>query len=135
VVGLWKDNLGVEVHWHSLPWAEYLDRTYKAPPPVYVMGWLGDYPDPDNFLRVAVQLHSAWRHERYIEAIEQARCSSDQAQRMALYAQAERILAEEVPLLPLGYQRSHLLIKPWVKRYPISAVGGAFWKDVIIDPH
>jgi hypothetical protein len=38
-------------------------------------------------------------------------------------------------LLPLFYSRTHLLLKPWVKRYPISALGEFFWKDVVIEPH
>jgi ABC-type oligopeptide transport system substrate-binding subunit len=52
-----------------------------------------------------------------------------------LYAQAQRLLAEEVPLLPLSYSRLHLLVKPWVKRYPVSAIGQVFWKDVVLEPH
>jgi ABC-type oligopeptide transport system substrate-binding subunit len=54
---------------------------------------------------------------------------------MALYAQAERILAEEVPILPVDYDRKHFLIKPWVRRYPRSPNGTLFWKDVVIEPH
>jgi ABC-type oligopeptide transport system substrate-binding subunit len=86
-------------------------------------------------LRVGVQHHSVWRHEQYLEIIERARRLLDQEQRMELYAQAERILAEEVPILPVDYDRKHLLIKPWVKRYPMSATAALYWKDVVIEPH
>ena len=44
------------------------------------------------------------------------------------------LLAEEVPILPLTYEREHLLVKPWVSRYPTSATQAAFWKDVVIQP-
>lgn len=27
------------------------------------------------------------------------------------------------------------LVKPWVSKYPTSATGGQFWKDVVIEPH
>jgi len=43
--------------------------------------------------------------------------------------------AEEVPLLPLSYDRSRFLIKPWVKRYPLPALETTFWKDVVLEPH
>jgi oligopeptide transport system substrate-binding protein len=135
LVGQWKENLGVAIRWDSVGWGEILDRVQDAPPHIFFMGWVGDYPDPDNYLRVAVQLFSTWRHQPYLDAIEQARRTLNQAERLALYAQAQRILTEEVPVLPLGYDRSHLLVKPWVKRYPISALGRTFWKDVILEPH
>jgi predicted ATPase len=49
--------------------------------------------------------------------------------------QADRILVEEAAILPLIYWRFHLLMKPWVRKYPRSALGTWFWKDVIIEPH
>ena len=54
---------------------------------------------------------------------------------MRLYQQADTILMEDAPLVPLWYLGSDLLVKPWVRRYPTSAMGDWFWKDVIIEPH
>jgi oligopeptide transport system substrate-binding protein len=131
----WRENLGVELRWSEMPWAEYLEVVNRDPPHIFLMGWNPDYPDPDVYLRVAVQLHTAWRPRRYLELVEQARQSTAQEERMRLYAQVERLLAEEVPLLPLTYDRIHVLLKPWVRRYPISVRGDVFWKDVILEPH
>jgi oligopeptide transport system substrate-binding protein len=135
LVAQWEENLGVTIGWDSVGWGETLRWVEDAPPQVFFMGWLGDYPDPDSYLRVAVQLFSAWRHPQYLDAIEQARRTLNQAERLVLYARAQRILTEEVPVLPLGYDRSHLLVKPWVKRYPISALGRIYWQDVVLEPH
>jgi ABC-type oligopeptide transport system substrate-binding subunit len=135
LVAQWNDNLGVEIGWDSLEWAEYLDRVTNTPPRIYFMGWVSDYPDPDNYLRVALQHHSTWRHEQYLEIIERAKHALNQEERMELYAEAQRILAKEVPILPLGYDRTHLLVKPWVRRYPLSVIGGEFWKDVVLEVH
>jgi ABC-type oligopeptide transport system substrate-binding subunit len=44
----------------------------------------------------------------------------DWEERMRMYRQADRILAEEVPMLPLLYHREHLLVKPWVRKHPTS---------------
>jgi ABC-type oligopeptide transport system substrate-binding subunit/class 3 adenylate cyclase len=132
---LWRENLGVEIRWKMLPWAEFTDRVFNSPPHLILVGWIPDYPDPDSYLRVAVERHTAWREERYLSLVERARRAMDPQQRMALYAQAEQILVEQVPLLPLHYGRLHLLVKPWVKRYRTSAMSGFFWKDVVIEPH
>jgi oligopeptide transport system substrate-binding protein len=131
----WREHLGVEIRWRVMDWSDLLDLLAEAVPPLLLQGWVADYPDPDTYLRVAVQLHAAWGSERYLDLVEGARRSTDQSERMALYAQAERLLAEDVPLLPLVYERIHMLIKPWVRRYPISVLGDPFWKDAVIEPH
>ena len=38
-------------------------------------------------------------------------------------------------IMPLIYGRWHLLVKPWVRKFPTSAIKLWFWKDVIIEPH
>ena len=135
-IGRWGKTLNVEL---TIRWgrrsAEYGDRIDSAPSHIYFAGWIVDYPDPDNYLRVALQEFSAWRLEGYLELIERARGSLDQAERMKLYAQAEQILAEEAPILPVDYDRKHFLIKPCIRRYPRAANGRLFWKDVVIEEH
>ena len=59
----------------------------------------------------------------------------DQGERMRMYGQADRILVEEAPILPLVYGRFHTLVKPWVKKFPTSPMKVWFWKGVIIEPH
>jgi ABC-type oligopeptide transport system substrate-binding subunit len=68
--------------------------------------------------------------------VETAKRTLDQGERLRLYEQAQRILLDEVPILPVTYAREHLLVKPWVKRFPTSAIWHyTFWKDVILEPH
>jgi hypothetical protein len=54
---------------------------------------------------------------------------------MRMHWQADRILVEEAPVLSFTYGRLHLLVKPWLSRFPTSATGWWFWKDAVIDPH
>ena len=67
--------------------------------------------------------------------MERAGRGADQAERMRLYGQADRMLMEEAIVLPLGTRHEHLLIKPWVSRYPFSPFRSTFWKDVVIEAH
>ena len=108
----------------------------RDPPDLHALGWVADYPDPDNFLRVGfATIPTGWRNEEYANLVEKARRLTDQRQRMSLYCQADRILVEEAPVVPLFYNRVALLIKPWVRKFPLSTRGGWRWKDVVIDPH
>jgi ABC-type oligopeptide transport system substrate-binding subunit len=119
-----------------MEWAELsamLDADRPAP---YLLLWMPDWPDPDNYLRIALsRCAPSWGHEIYLALVEEARQAMDQTERMKLYAQAERILAEEVPILPLTYHGWHALLKPWVKQFPATVTGQQFWKDVVIEPH
>jgi ABC-type oligopeptide transport system substrate-binding subunit len=54
---------------------------------------------------------------------------------MSMYREAQQILAEEVPVLPLIYGRGHVLIKPWLRGLPSSMVNGNILKDIVIEPH
>ncbi len=133
---LWRDALGIQVDWEIVDFASFVDRMEREPPHMYVAGWVPDYTDPDTYLRVALNwLTSWWRNETYEGLVERARRGADQAERMKLYGQADRMLIEEAIVLPLGTMRQHLLIKPWVSRYPLSLFGKPLWKDVVIEPH
>jgi oligopeptide transport system substrate-binding protein len=132
----WLHNLGVEISSKCLSWGEFLDRLSWESPRIWLMGWTADYPDPDNFLRVADWRRiGGWRNELYERLIEGARRATDQGERMKIYQQAEPVLLQEAPILPLWHYRSHLLVKPWVRRYPTSPMRLWFWKDVILEPH
>ncbi len=134
-------NLGIEFEPHPLDPAEHdrVIRTATSPPANLI--WLGTaarYPDPDSILRIAGQ--RLWRmvgrrHPVYDRLVEEARSLRDHEARMALYRQADTILLDEAYFWPHLYSRTHILLKPWVRRYPISPLSISFWKDVVIETH
>jgi oligopeptide transport system substrate-binding protein len=133
----WKALLGVDIEWQAPEMSGLYERTLaKQPPDMMLWAWAADYPDPDNFLRVGFPWwETEWHNRAYDSLVEEARRLTDQEERMKLYRQADTILMQDVPVVPLNYGRSHLLVKPWVTRFPTSAMGGFFCKDVIIQPH
>jgi ABC-type transport system substrate-binding protein len=132
----WRDILGVELIMEWLDWADFGERMRKGPKHMFVTGWSASYPDPDGMLRgLSGSDDTGWRAEAFERLLEQARRSMDQGVRVELYRQADRILVEEVPIMPLFYFRDHSLVKPWVRGYTFSSFQGARLKDVIIEPH
>jgi ABC-type oligopeptide transport system substrate-binding subunit len=132
----WRGTLDVEVTWRTPAWAAFLDQLRNERHHILCVMWVADYPDPDNFMRVSrAEVWSHWRDERYDSLVAEAGRVMDQEERMALYRQADELLVAEAPILPLLYERRHLLIKPWVRHYPITASRAIFWKDVILEPH
>ncbi len=132
----WLENLGIEIDWEYVEWGRFVDALATELPPMWLIAWYGSYPDPDDFLRGAVNwLVPVWQNEAYQALVEGARRVMDQRERMRMYEKADRILVEEVPILLLHYVRWHMLVKPWVRRYPTSPLMLCFWKDAIIEPH
>jgi oligopeptide transport system substrate-binding protein len=133
---LWFEHLGIRVSWELVEWASFYDLFAERAPPLWLAGWYADYPDPDDFMRVSWWLRfGGWQAEAYDRLVEDARRVMDQAERMEMYRQADRILMEEVPLLPLCYGRFHMLVKPWVKNLLTSPMKWWSWKDVVLEPH
>jgi ABC-type oligopeptide transport system substrate-binding subunit len=132
----WRLSLGIDMRAESMDWGAYLNRLSRGTPHVWTMAWNADYPDPDNFLRVAIsEYRRGGRKLPYEELLERARRITDQSERMQLYRQADRIVMGEAVVMPVAYAGRSYLLKPWVKRYPLSAISAEFWKDVVIEGH
>ena len=76
---------------------------------------------------------SRWQDQAYQELVETARRTQEQAIRLEMYRQADRILIERVSVVPFSYWRTHMLISPDVKVFPTSAIKWWYWKDVILE--
>ncbi|MBW8011254.1 MAG: hypothetical protein FVQ83_08445 [Chloroflexi bacterium] len=77
---------------------------------------------------------SNWQPMVYTALIDKAVQTLDQDERLLLYHQAEEMLVENVPIIPILYPRTHNLVKPWLKKVPV----GSFWiffKDVFLEKH
>lgn len=132
----WQEQLGFTITWQYHDWTEFTrlgsDGHY---PDLFPLGLVVAYPDPDDLLRLqrggAIP---AWRHPEYDALLAEAGRTLAHQRRVDLYRQADRLLCAEAPVIPLLYEQLHLLVKPWVRSFPTSAVKWSFWKDVMIDP-
>jgi ABC-type oligopeptide transport system substrate-binding subunit/class 3 adenylate cyclase len=136
----WLENLGIEIAWEMVDLSTrdsewQTDQLEQAH--LFLSGWVADYPDPDNFLRLGAltAMPQHWSSPAYRGLITRTSTPTNQAERLELYRQADRMAIEEAVVMPLTYGRVYLLVKPWVSRYPVSPMGSWFWKDVVIEPH
>ena len=73
-----------------------------------------------------------------VERVHEARYINVQEGRWQIYKEVDRIIIDQAPMMIAGYSHGLALLKPWVKRYPISPIppwDKPFWQDVIIEPH
>jgi len=132
----WRANLNTELQLSFSDCKSVYYRMGKEFHNMFIIYWCADYPDPDSFLRTSpIRQLTQWQDEAYSGLIEEASWVFDQAKRLDIYKQVDKILIEGVSIVPLYYLRKHFLLKPWVKNFSTSVVKWALWKDIIIEPH
>ncbi len=127
VIEMWRQELGVEVEIQQVEWATYLqDLNANKFQAFGGSGWQADYPDPQDFLDILFHTDSKQNHTSYsnpeLDAIlEQARTEPDVERRVELYHQAEDLIVQDAPLLPLWYTgEQYVLIKGHIEDYRLT---------------
>jgi ABC-type transport system substrate-binding protein len=114
----WSQNLGIEnIEFQSMPFARYLGRLDQglddddATPGVtgpFRLGWVMDYPSMQNYLE---NLHGTGAGSNYTthsnadfdELIAQGKQATSLEEAVSLYQQADDIILEEMPIIPLWF--------------------------------
>ena len=132
----WQENLRIQVAWEVADWLPFQKRLQEDPPHLYISALLAGAPDPSGFVAANhVREGTRWANEAHEALLEKARRMLDQGERLDLLRQADQILVREAPIVPLIYGRQHVLVKPWVRSFPISALNRWYCKDAVIEPH
>ncbi|MEZ4866945.1 MAG: ABC transporter substrate-binding protein [Caldilineaceae bacterium] len=134
----WQQHLGLTIEVTTLSWAAFQRRLTTDPPHLMLSGWLADYPDPDNFLRVLFhskegQNEPRWQNAKFDDSAGTAARESNAEQRIALYQELDRLLVnQEAVVMPLSYGKGSLLMKPWVRHYRYGRAYSRYLKKLIV---
>jgi len=120
LLAMFRENLGVDVSVEEAAWSVFLQDVQEGRCQMFSLGWMGDYPDPQDFLDVLFHSQSVNNHTRYENArvdryLEEARVEPDREERRDLYRKAEEIIVAEAAWVPLWHSNRHLLAKPYVR--------------------
>lgn len=118
VQAMWKQALGVDVTLHNEEWKVYLDTRDQKNHQIARAGWIGDYPDPINFLDMFLSTagprnDAGYNNPEYDRLLAEAAApTTDPAKRMELLAQAERIFLDDYAIIPVyHYVTKHMVSK------------------------
>jgi oligopeptide transport system substrate-binding protein len=122
-------ELGVKVEIHYAPdWPAYKAMLQQGKFPMFRLVRYADIPDADNFL--APMLHSAsptnytfYRNPLVDRLLEEARRDADDAQRIALYREVERLVMDDAPWIAQNYYVFEYLYQPYVQGMEVSLLG------------
>jgi oligopeptide transport system substrate-binding protein len=116
---MWKKNLNINVRLQNQEWKVFLNNRKLKQYDISRSGWIGDYVDPFTFLELYTQGNpnnaSGWKNAAYETAITNSTAAKTTEERFAYLQEAEAILLEEAPLIPLYFYSANYLMSSDVK--------------------
>ena len=118
ILAMWEKNLGIKTEFQQTEFATFLKDLHKGRFQMFDIGWIADYPDPENFLDILFYSDSSNNHTNYnnpdVDALlEQARIERDETMRFSIYNEVEQTILDDAPWIPLWYSgERYLLVKP-----------------------
>lgn len=136
---MWKDVLNIQVTISNQEWKVYLDSVTQMEFDIARRGWIGDYVDPNNFLDLFLtdggNNNTGFSDPRYDEMITRlAPQAKTREERFAIFKEAETMLMEQMPILPIYTYTSKHLIHHSVKGMPANLMDSLNLKYVWLDP-
>lgn len=134
---MWKKNLGVTVNLANQEWKVYLQSRTAGDFQVARAGWIGDYTDPMTFMDMMVtgngNNRARWSNPEYDRLVNVAKGTMDQGVRMQAMHDAEKILIDEMPVLPIYFYTRPILEKANLKGVVRSADGMSYYKAAYLE--
>lgn len=115
----WQRELGISISLRTEEFASYLESQHRMDFMVSRRAWIGDYMDANTFLDMFVTNGdnncTGFSNAEYDRLIADAAKELNPAKRRQTLEHAERILMEEMPIVPVYFYVSRNLVKPYVR--------------------
>ena len=129
VVDMWNKALNINLQLENKEWKVYLDAQTHLDYDISRSAWIGDYMDPITFLEMFTTGNgnndTGWSNPRYDELIQAAFRSTTEEEHFRLLLEAENILLEELPIVPVYWYTRIYLMDPRVRN----------WNPKLLDNH
>ena len=103
-------DVGITANIVSYEWATYLEKTENGEADAFLLGWTGDNGDADNFIYVLLDEdnigsnnYSYYKNDESHKLLLEAQTEVDEDKRNELYKQAQQIIFEQAPWVPLAH--------------------------------
>ena len=135
IVQFWKDNLGVDVKIQQAESGTFFQDIDNGRYQMFHLGWIMDYPDPEDVLDILFYSKSKQNNTRYNNPaidtkLEAARTEADTEKRLTIYQDVEKQLIKDAVWVPMFFDTTHALVKPYVKGFEFPPVIIERFRDV-----
>ena len=136
---MWKETLGLDAELVNYEWKVYLENTknlnYRS---LARASWIGDFPDPISFLELYTSDNgnnrAAYRNPEYDKTIQASWTIADPALRLAKLKEAETMLMEDMPVIPVYFYALTEMRAPNLRNALPNPLGMYSWKDIHLAP-
>lgn len=137
IQSMWKQALGVNITLENQEWKTFLDTRREGNYDVTRAGWCGDYNEASSFLSLMQSNNSSndqkYHSAEYDAVMEKALNAKTDEEREALYVEAEKLLARDMPIAPIYQYVTSRLVSPQLGGYPVNnAEDKIYTKDLYI---
>lgn len=132
------EKAGIKIEIVSNEWGSHLSRTSRGEHEMALLGWVGDNGDADNFLYVLLDKDTAtlgsalnicfWKNDAYHDLMTAARRELNPGKRADLYRQAQQIIFDETPMVPLAHAKSMLACRANADGIELAINGDIFFR-------
>ena len=130
--------VGIQVNIVTYDWTTFRRHLREGLHDSVLIGWSADNGDPDNFYRPLLSCgaipsgtnRAMWCNKKYDELINEALETQDLERRKAIYAEVNRLLYEELPLVPIAHAYRYQAYRKNLKGMSINPYGGVRFAGV-----
>ncbi|HMM23014.1 MAG TPA: peptide ABC transporter substrate-binding protein [Selenomonadales bacterium] len=134
---MWKKNLGITLKLQNQEWKVYLQARAKRDFDLVRRGWIGDYLDPMTAMETMLggnpNNNSEWQDPEYDRLVREAQKTADSQKRIQLMHDAEKVLMDDMPIIPIYFMMQKHMAKPYVKGYFLDGLGSLYLREAYID--
>ena len=122
------EESGISVQVEVVQKALLLTMTSSSTAAFFRASWIADYPDAENYLSVfysknpAPPNYTRYKSAAFDAAFEKAIKEDNDSLRYKLYQQADQIMIDDAPVVPLWYDKVVRLVQPNVKGFQPNAL-------------
>lgn len=121
-------QIGITVNVEIIQKSLLLEQTAKSEALFFRGSWIADYPDAENFLSVfygknpAPPNYTRYKNPEYDKIYERALAERNDSARWELYRQADQLMIQDAPVVPLWYDMIVRLVQPYVHNFPPNSL-------------
>jgi oligopeptide transport system substrate-binding protein len=134
---MWR-QLGVPAEVNNMEMASLFAKRRALDYSVMRAEWVADFADPKSFLDVfrggSNNNHTGWNSLAYDAALHEADRTADPGVRQQLLAQAEAVLLDELPIIPIYHFTTVRLVHPAVRGWHPLPLDRHPYKHVWLEP-
>jgi oligopeptide transport system substrate-binding protein len=122
--------LGINIEIEQVSFKDKIEHAKFGVSEMYRSAWVADYPSPESFLSIfyggdvpeSNELPSypntmRYKNQTFDSLILLAKSTTNQVQQYNLFAEAEKVMMEDAPIMVLWYAEDYILINSAVKNY------------------